>query len=147
MSRDRTNSDLYTTSRVRSFDYINILYQNVRRLRTKSTNFYDSVCVNGPKIIYITQTLLNDSFYNHSLFPDSCSVFRADKDYTDLDLTRGGGVLIAVHRSISGCTRRHDMELTNESVGIDIPVNVVIIEAYHCCQLHTKFYLTFFYLG
>jgi hypothetical protein len=23
----------------------------------------------------------------------------------------------------------------------------VIIEAHHCCQLHTKFYLTFFSLG
>jgi hypothetical protein len=37
------------TSRVRSFDYINIFYQNVRGLRAKCTNFYDSVCVNEPK--------------------------------------------------------------------------------------------------
>jgi hypothetical protein len=28
-----------------------------------------------------------------------------------------------------------------------IKVNVVIIEAYHCCQLYTKFYQTFFTLG
>jgi hypothetical protein len=79
----------------------------------------------SPKLcVYITETWLNDSFYNHSLLPDSCSVFRADRNYTGLNLTRGGGVLIAVRRSIFGCTRRHDMELTNESVRIDIPVNV-----------------------
>jgi hypothetical protein len=96
-------SDRYTTSRVRSFDYINIFYQNVRRLRTKSANFYGSVCVNGPKIICITETWLNDLFYSHSLFLNFCSVFRADRDYTHLNLTRGGGVLIAVHHSVSGC--------------------------------------------
>jgi hypothetical protein len=28
-----------------------------------------------------------------------------------------------------------------------IKLTAVIIEAYHCCQLHTKFYLTFFCLG
>jgi hypothetical protein len=28
-----------------------------------------------------------------------------------------------------------------------IKLTVVIIEACHCCQLHTKFYQTFFYLG
>jgi hypothetical protein len=28
-----------------------------------------------------------------------------------------------------------------------IKVSVVIIGAYHCCQLHTKLYLTFFSLG
>jgi hypothetical protein len=71
----------------------------------------------------ITETCLNDSFYNHSLFPNSYSVFRADRDYTDLNLTRGGGILIAVHHSIFGCIRRHDLELTNECVWIEIPVN------------------------
>jgi hypothetical protein len=28
-----------------------------------------------------------------------------------------------------------------------IKLNVVIIEAYHCCKLHTKFYQKFFSLG
>jgi hypothetical protein len=28
-----------------------------------------------------------------------------------------------------------------------IKLTAVIIEVYHCCQLHTKFYLTFFSLG
>jgi hypothetical protein len=57
--------------------------------------------VNESRIICITETWLNDSFYNHRLFPNSYSVFRAARDYTDLNLTRGGGVLIAVHHSIS----------------------------------------------
>jgi hypothetical protein len=123
MSRDHcgTNYDCYTTSSIRSFDDINIFYQNIRGLHTKYTN--DSVCVNEPKVICITETCLNDTFYNHSLFPNSCSVFRTDRDYTDLNLTRGGGVLIAVHHSISGYTRKHDLELTKKCVWTEIPVN------------------------
>jgi hypothetical protein len=91
---------------------IQIFYQNVRGLSTKCTNFFVSVCVNSFKIIYITETWLNDSFYNRSVFPDNYFVFRADRDYTDSKVTRGGGVLTAVNRSFSSCKRRYDLELT-----------------------------------
>jgi hypothetical protein len=57
-----TNSDRLTMSDNRCSDSIVTFYQNVRGLRTKYTNFYYSVCVNGPEIICITETWLNDSF-------------------------------------------------------------------------------------
>jgi hypothetical protein len=61
--------------------------------------------------------------FNHNLFSNACSSFRADRHYTDFNLTRGDGVLIAVHHSISGCIWKYDLEVTNECVWIEIPVN------------------------
>jgi hypothetical protein len=43
----------------------------------------------------MTETWLNDLFYNHSLFPNAYSLLCADQDYMDLHLTHSGGVLIA----------------------------------------------------
>jgi hypothetical protein len=54
------------------------------------------------------------------LFHDDYIVFRADRVYTDFSLTRGGGVLTAVHQSLSGCKRRYNLELTSECVSIEI---------------------------
>jgi hypothetical protein len=56
------------------------------------------------------------------LFPDDYFVFRADRVYTDFSLTRGGGVLMAVHQSLSGCKRRFDLELTSERTWIENPL-------------------------
>jgi hypothetical protein len=56
------------------------------------------------------------------LFPDDYFVFRADRVYTDFSLTRSGGVLTAVHQSLSGCKHRYDLELTSECVWIEIPL-------------------------
>jgi hypothetical protein len=46
-------------SRKSSFDYIDTFYQNFIGLRTKCTNFYDSVFASEPKIICITVSQLN----------------------------------------------------------------------------------------
>jgi hypothetical protein len=86
-----------TTSGSKRLDSIDIFYQNVRGLRTKCTNFHDNVCINDFKIICITETWLNDSFCNRNLFPDDNLVFRADRGYTDLNLTRGGGEIGRAH--------------------------------------------------
>jgi hypothetical protein len=104
-----TISDRLTLSDNKRSDSIDIFYQNVRGLGTKCTNFYDNVCINDSKITCITVTWLNDSFCNRNLFPDDYFVFRADRVHTDFSLTRGGGVLTAVHRSLSGCKRRFDL--------------------------------------
>jgi hypothetical protein len=56
------------------------------------------------------------------VFPDNYFVFRADSDYSDSKVTRGGGVLTAVHSSFSSCKRRYKFELTYECVWIEIPI-------------------------
>lgn len=131
-------------------DCIGILYQNVRGLRIKCTNFYDSAHPNEPKFTCIIETWLNDSFCNHSLFPVMYSVFRGDRGYTDFNLTQGGGVLIAFHHSISGYMRRYDLELTNESVWVEIPVNDVfnlLVESrYFLPKSDNKFIENYFFL-
>jgi hypothetical protein len=104
------------------FNSIQIFYQNLRGLRNKCNNFFDIVCVNDYKIICITETWLHDSFCNRNVFPDNYFVFRADRDCTDSKLTRGGGVLTAVLRSLSSCKRRYDLTLIYECVLIEIPI-------------------------
>jgi hypothetical protein len=106
----------------RCSDSTDIFYQNVRGLHTKCTNFYDNICINDSKIVRITETRLNDSFCNRNLFPDDYFVYRADRVYTDSNLTRGAGVLTAVHQSLSGCKRKYDLKITNECVWIEIPI-------------------------
>jgi hypothetical protein len=67
--------------------------------------------------------VLNDSFYNHSLFPVIYAVSRADRGYMDFNLTRADVRLVAVHHSISFYMRRYDLVLNNECVWTEIPVN------------------------
>jgi hypothetical protein len=50
------------------------------------------------------------------------TLFPVQTEDTDFSLTRGGGVLTAVHQSLSGCKRRYDLELTSECVWIEIPL-------------------------
>jgi hypothetical protein len=83
--------------------------------------FFYIVCTIEPKIICMTETWLNDLFYN--LFPNTNSLLCADQDYMDLNLTCSGGVLIAVYHYISDCLCRYDLELSNKYVWIEIPVN------------------------
>jgi hypothetical protein len=56
------------------------------------------------------------------LFPDNYFVFHADRVHINSSLTHGGGVLTAVHPSLSGCKCRYDLELTNEYVWIKIHI-------------------------
>jgi hypothetical protein len=116
-----TISDRHTMSDYKRSDSIDIFYQNVRGLHNKCTNFYDNVCINDSKIICVTETWLNDSFCSRNLFPDDHFVSRAYRVYTNFSLTSGGGVLMAVHQSLSGCKRRYDLELTSEWTEIPLP--------------------------
>jgi hypothetical protein len=90
----------------------------------------DNVHVSNHKIYCLTETWLNDTIFSQNLFPDTYSVFRADRDYSNSNTTRGGGVLIAVTNLLKGIKRRHDLETTTESVWFEIPgsdnVNLLI---------------------
>jgi hypothetical protein len=77
---------------------LTLLYQNVRGLRTKRNDFIDNVFANNFKVYCITKTWLNDTILSHNLFPDSCCVSRAYRDYLTSNTKRGGGVLVAVSK-------------------------------------------------
>lgn len=68
-----------------------LLYQNVRGLNTKVTEFYTNCCVSDVDVILLTETWLTSSVLSGELFPASFNVFRCDRAGG-----RGGGVLAAI---------------------------------------------------
>jgi hypothetical protein len=70
---------------------LDVFYQNVRGLRTKQLEFYDSVASTDYNAVGLTETWLNDSFQDHQLFPTFYPVFRTVRNSFNM---RGGyGVL------------------------------------------------------
>jgi hypothetical protein len=91
---------------------------------TKSHEFLDSVYTSNHNIYCITETWLNDCRFSHNIFPVSCSVFHADRDYLNSSTTcggGGGGALIAVSKLFHSVKWRLDLEIINECVWIEIP--------------------------
>jgi hypothetical protein len=67
-------------SNVGSGYYIDIFYQNVRGLRTKSTEIFNNVCSYDLKIICLTETWLNESNCSQNCFPELYAVYRSHRD-------------------------------------------------------------------
>ncbi|PNF19791.1 hypothetical protein B7P43_G14658 [Cryptotermes secundus] len=96
---------------------LEIFYQNVRGLRTKSTEIFNTVCSFDYEIICLTETWLNESFSTQDFFPGTYTVYRSDRDC--IDKLRGGGVLTAVSDTVFGIKRRPDLEFFHESVWVE----------------------------
>lgn len=79
---------------------LKIYYQNVRGLRTKTTDFKSSVGLSDYDVICLTETWLHDQIFDDELFDDRYCVWRRDRDYALTGQVRGGGVAIAVRRDI-----------------------------------------------
>lgn len=82
---------------------LNIYYQNVRGLRTKSHDFLSNVLKCNYDIICLSETWLTPNFTDAEYFYHNYNVFRRDRGSGDV---RGGGVLIAVRSEL--CARRRD---------------------------------------
>lgn len=81
---------------------VKMYYQNVRGLRTKTSDFANNALSCDYDIIALTETSLNDSFFDSELFNlKRFSVHRTDRSYLNSTHQRFGGVLIAVRASIS----------------------------------------------
>ena len=102
-------------------NYLDIFYQNVRGLRTKSVEIFSNVCSCDYKIVCLTETWLNESFPSSNFFPETYTVYRSDRDCSDK--LRGGGVLIAISNTVFGVKRRPDLELFPESVWVEISLS------------------------
>jgi hypothetical protein len=55
--------------------------------------------------------------------------------------------LLCLSGTKKNCLTSGKSQLSYQFTKRVIKLTAVIIEAYNCCQLHTKFYLTFFSLG
>lgn len=90
------------TRKSRSSSRIQCYYQNIRGLRTKSSQFFLSSTSCVYDVIALTETSLNPSIYSGELFESSeFFVYRCDRSALNSDSDLGGGVLIAVRSHIS----------------------------------------------
>lgn len=76
---------------------LNIMYQNVRGLRTKTRECFISSQCDSIEAYMISETWLNDSFNNNEIFSSHFNIFRSDNVPSLSTKSRGGGVLIAVN--------------------------------------------------
>lgn len=76
---------------------LNVYYQNCRGLRTKQAEFVNNLIGSDYDVVCLTETWLSDDFYSSNYFTNDYYVYRKDRLYTP-DVTRGGGVLIAVKK-------------------------------------------------
>lgn len=84
--------------RVDCFKHIvSIAYQNVRGLRTKTKEFYESSVNQEHDIIALTETWLAEDIHDSELFDsEQYTIFRQDRDTEITGKNRGGGCLLGV---------------------------------------------------
>jgi hypothetical protein len=73
------------------------------------------------KIFVLVETWLNESFQDTELFDDDWIIFRKDRNYANSGTKRGGGVLIAVHRSLN--SELLPVNSTSEQIWTKIAIN------------------------
>lgn len=104
------------------FSSINLYYQNVRGLRTKTHEFLSSLASSSADIIILTETWLNDSVNSSELFDDRYNVYRRDRVVNKLSKKKdGGGVLIAVTKKL--CSK-HINNWQSECEDLWVVVNI-----------------------
>lgn len=79
---------------------LTIDYQNLRGLRTRSMTFCSNVLNVSADVVGVTETWLNDSFFDAEFTDGRFNVFRRDRMYNDTYTTRGGGCLMLVKKEI-----------------------------------------------
>lgn len=101
---------------------IEIISQNVRGLRTKSFDCFNSLSISRAHIICLTETWLNENLSSEEFCPQFYSFFRRDRNYDLSGTTMGGGVAVAIRSDLIS-TRLHNFE-SNVLLIEDIWINV-----------------------
>jgi len=83
-----------------SNSFLNIYYQNVRSLNNKLTLLKSLSPLSLYNILIFTETWLNDNIYSSELGLYDYIIYRYDRNEKTNSLSRGGGVLIAIHKSL-----------------------------------------------
>lgn len=78
---------------------LKIFYQNVRGLRTKTTEFYNNLLNLQSDLVLITESWLCEGILNSELTTDHYDVFRRDRK------SLGGGVMILTNTGLNGFVR------------------------------------------
>lgn len=73
-----------------------IYYQNVRSLRSRTTKLVNASYLCNYKVIALTETWLDSTFFNAEIVSQNYNVFRSDRNLVLTNKMRGGGVLLAI---------------------------------------------------
>ena len=89
-----------------------VYYQNVRGLRTKTSEFYlSSISSCHFNAVALTETWLNQSIHNSELFDTSrYNIFRRDRNFALTGRKNGGGVLLAIDSSFNAISCNIDCD-------------------------------------
>lgn len=79
-----------------SAEMMRILYQNVRGLRTKTTELKLSLTQQNEDVVCLTENWLNECFLDNEFCDGDLIVHRRDRNYGASCSTRGGGAIIMV---------------------------------------------------
>lgn len=121
---------------------LNVYHQNVRGLRSKTDVFFRNLRSCDYDVVTLTETWLCEGILDDELFDSRYCVWRRDRDYTATKQTRGGGVAIAVKRSLI-TSRKFEWQSTAEDIWISIvlrdprsrtPVKLNICCLYLCSE-------------
>lgn len=118
------------------FASLNIYYQNVGGMKTKTHSFYRNVCCSKFDIIIISETWLRDDYFDSELFSDDYTVYRRDRGTTvHRNRDDGGGVMIAVSNRYRSRPFVSDYNLTEDlwiSIDLDAPSSTGIKQLVIC---------------
>lgn len=106
---------------------LDVLYQNVRGLRTKSDNFSLNLLSSGADIVCITETWLNSDFLSTEYVLDGYQCFRRDRNFAMSNTRQGGGCLVAVKNGIT--VERLPHFETNNARMEDIWIKVKLVDS------------------
>lgn len=81
-----------------SIESVKCYYQNTRGTRGKLKELRCNIPLNDYNIIIFTESWLKDSINDDELGFHDFFVYRCDRDYANLPVDRGGGVLIAIKK-------------------------------------------------
>lgn len=94
---------------------LNVYYQNVTGLRSKTNTFYINITNNDYDIIMITESWLVESIASEELFDNRYIVFRRDRS----ENKRGGGVILAFKKHLT-VVERKDWESNAEDLWVTV---------------------------
>jgi hypothetical protein len=99
---------------------LSIYFQNVNRLRTKTSDLFKAVLGNDYDVIFLLETSWVSSFRDEELFDSRYSIFRCDRSLSTSNNKSGWGVLIAVKRifDVSGLSTKNVSLVEHECVKI-----------------------------
>lgn len=89
---------------------ISLFYQNLRGIRTKTSEFHDNLLNLNSDFFCLTETWLNSNFLSTEYISNNLISYRKDRNYDSTGTVRGGGCWI-FHKPDIDSVRRYDLEL------------------------------------